>query len=110
MMPRMQKIGRHKTKIRRGGGKVHVKYWNTEVVVWDKEMSLVTLDSGGWRTATTKTRMNQAAREFGLDYYVQQRKFEWFVRTSIGVLEFRDGMTFPVLPHVWGSKGENNDT
>lgn len=53
----------------------------------------VILNSGGWRTVTTKTRMNQAANQFGLGYGVYQRKGEWFVDTPDGqTLEFKDGM------------------
>lgn len=43
----------------------------------------VTVDSGGWRTVTTKDRINRFA-----PVHVQQRRGEWYV----GDGAFRDGM------------------
>ena len=42
----------------------------------------IRLNSGGHRTYTTKTRMNQAARQFVLGFTVWQKNFEWFVTIS----------------------------
>lgn len=39
----------------------------------------IKLDTGGYRTVTTKRRMNQAAREFNLPYSVWQKDYEWYV-------------------------------
>ncbi len=49
-------------------GNVRVIYHATPVVEFNGKG--VTLDTGGWWTATTKKRMNQAARFFSLDFYV----------------------------------------
>jgi len=56
----------------------------------------VTLNSGGWRTVTTKARMNQAANQFGLEYTVYQEKDDWFVQ--IGGWE--NGQTLPFEDHM----------
>lgn len=60
-------------------GALCVRYHQT--VVWQRtaEGSII-LRTGGWRTATTKTRMNQAFNQFGPAYYsVYQKKGDWFV-------------------------------
>ena len=59
-------------------GSIEVKYHSTTVVHVDKD-GTITLNHGGWMTATTKARMNEAADEFGLGYSVYQEKGKWFV-------------------------------
>lgn len=54
-----------------------VKYHNTVVVKFDYEK--IILDNGGYMTATTKRRMNQAAETFRLGYKVRQIKGDWYV-------------------------------
>lgn len=78
-MGTMNRIGKTATSIeRKQGGLVSVRYHSTEVVRVAAD-GTVTLNTGGWRTATTKARMNQAANEFGLGYMVYQEKGDWFV-------------------------------
>lgn len=38
------------------------------------------LNSGGWRTATTKKRMNQFAEAMALRWRVYQHRGEWYVQ------------------------------
>jgi len=54
-----------------------VRYHNTDVVV--VKNGEVTLNTGGWKTVTTKRRMNQAANQFGLGYHVYQERHAWYV-------------------------------
>lgn len=54
-----------------------ITYWNTDVVRFSDDK--IVLNSGGYRTATTKLRMNQASNQYGLGYYVAQIKGVWFV-------------------------------
>jgi hypothetical protein len=76
---------------------VSVRYHATEVVRVDRGTGLVVLNSGGWRTPTTKTRMNQASRQFDLGYLVSQIQGEWRVQLPDGVsIPFEDGMTLVV--------------
>jgi hypothetical protein len=82
------------TSIMATGERLSVRYHNTIVVDREPDGTIV-LDSGGWRTATTKLRMNQAANQFGLGFYVSQRKGDWFVTLRCGTeLPFHDGITF----------------
>lgn len=94
-MSRRDIIGKHKTIVEsnRETGVLSVRYHNTEVVRRGPD-GMITLNTGGWRTKTTKTRMNQASIEFGLGFYVYQENFGWFV-------EFPDGsaLEFPGLPN-----------
>jgi hypothetical protein len=72
-------------------GQTRVTYHSTVIVAWNAEA--VTLDSGGWQTVTTKRKMNQAAKQFGLGFSVFQRDHEWFVTTPSGeTLPFYDGI------------------
>ncbi len=98
-MPQQQLLGKTATTISRDpvSGETVVTYHNTVVVSFDRET--VTLDSGGYRTATTKTRMNQAASQFGLGFLVFQKGGDWYVRPRElgGDLDFHDGITFNYL-------------
>ncbi len=67
-----------------------VKYHATEVVIFSNDTIL--LDSGGWRTVTTKTRMNQASNQYGLGYQVYQKDHVWYVDFKGQSLRFDDGM------------------
>ena len=58
-------------------GRITVVYQNTRVV--DATPEHITLDTGGWKTVTTKLRMNRASTQFNLGYTVYQQKGQWFV-------------------------------
>lgn len=58
-------------------GRLTVVYHSTPVV--ERTETEIVLDTGGWFTQTTKTRMNQASSQFGLRYQVYQKNFQWFV-------------------------------
>jgi hypothetical protein len=99
-MAQQHKIGQHRTKVAQDGNTTVVTYHTTQIVtvVHDgSNESTVVLDSDGWRSSTTKTRMNQTAIQFGLDYRVYQRNSRWFVdvgRPSTASIPFVDGMKF----------------
>lgn len=53
----------------------------------------VILDSDGYHTNTTKTRINDALEFWGAQARVFQDDFAWFVRLGDGaIVEFADGM------------------
>jgi len=76
-------------------GSLEVFYHNTCVVTRRADGTIV-LRTGGWRTATTRTRQNQASNQFGLGYNVQQKDGNWLVHYKGATLAF-DGMEL-VLP------------
>lgn len=82
------------TNIYTSNGRTQVFYHGTCVVEFDSMR--ITLRTGGWRSATTKTRMNQAANQFDLGYHVYQKDHDWYVSRENTVLEFNgDTLTMP---------------
>ena len=107
-MPSMNKLSSYRTTFETDGERGSVTYVNTRIVAWDGDN--VTLNSGGWQTATTKRKMAQAANQFGLGFTVAQRNGEWFVirlgRSPDGyasamaehgalTIPYHDGISFP---------------
>ena len=80
-----------------GQGRMY-SYHRTAVVVV-REDGTIRLDSGGWKTATTRTAMNQASHQDCLGFKVFQRDFEWFVSWQGHDIEFKDGMILTHVPH-----------
>jgi len=90
-MTKLSEVGTHATTVFTDtDGMTKVIFHQTAVVKWDH--NFIVLDSGGWLTNTTKTRMNQASNQFRLGFQVFQKDFEWFVRFRGEVLEFDDEM------------------
>lgn len=96
---RRDQIGTHKTSVYTDShGTLCVKYHQTVIAKRDSN-GKITLDSGGWKTATTKMRMNQALRVWGTEYYVCQIKHVWYVHVNKGngvhrrIYEYYDGVT-----------------
>jgi hypothetical protein len=85
-MAQQTKLGKLATRIIRQGEWTLVKYHDTVVVSFNDKW--IVLDTGGWFTPTTKTRMNQASNQFGLGYQVYQREGEWNVCYGTGKLTF----------------------
>jgi hypothetical protein len=61
-------------------------YHNTEVV--HATPQTITLQTGGWFTATTKTRMNQASNQYDLGYEVFQKARLWYVNFKGETIRF----------------------
>ena len=55
-----------------------VRYHDTDIVIISEHV--ITLDTGGWFTPTTKRRMNEASKEFNLGFTVYQLDGLWYVR------------------------------
>lgn len=90
-MTQQQRIGRTATSVSGDGeGNTEIRYHSTRVVTFNED--LIVLDSGGWYSNTTKTRMNQASNTFNLGYQVFQRKHHWYVDFG--------GKTFPYVNHM----------
>ena len=67
-----------------------VRLHNTDILIF-KPNGLVTYNSGGWKTVTTKARMN----EYGASgVYIQQIKSVWHIRAGEQESIFFDGITF----------------
>jgi len=68
-----------------------VTYHNTAVVKLINDRYAV-LNSGGYRTNTTKRRMNQASLQYALGFEVYQVNFVWYVSIGNEVCEYYDGI------------------
>ena len=99
-MAQTQTIGKTATKVfTNEEGEKCVKYHNTIVFKTNFEKNLIILNSGGWRTVTTKLRINQALNQFNLDYGVFQKNYEWFVKNykNSEVVPFLDGIELIIV-------------
>jgi hypothetical protein len=83
------KISRYATSVQTNP--LRVVYHSTCIV--EVKGDEIILCSGGWETVTTKRKMNQAAREFGLGYSVYAVKGIWYVDAgNLVKVPFVDGM------------------
>jgi len=82
--------GRSSSMILHSDGSISVRYHDTDVVTWRPDGDIV-LDSGGWRSVTTKARINEYA-----PCYVTQHRGLWTVHYgengSKQSYTFADGM------------------
>ena len=74
-------------------GYIGIKLWDTIICAIDTEKRYFTVNSGGWRTPTTKSRLHVIIQNLkGFGYGLRQRKGEWYLITPEGEVNFRDGM------------------
>ena len=85
---------------RRSGGGIGLRLHSTDVVTWWPD-GRVTLNSGGWKTATTKDRIGYAAR-------IHQERGQWYVTVRGKCYLFRDGMTIGPRGGVTGAPPEGS--
>lgn len=86
---------------RRDDETIALKLHATDVVTYHKS-GRVTLNSGGWRTATTKARMNEFS-----PLRVSQDKGSWYVYGGGGVVPYAEGITFDPLVGKFKGQGED---
>ena len=79
---RKRKLSNNTYLVVRDDGGYGVKLHDTEVVIHYKDK--IVLNSGGWRTVTTKERMNSFS-----PFCVYQKDYQWFVDGK----PFKDHMT-----------------
>ena len=83
-------IGTHKTSVVNDNNITMVCYHSTPVVkITDTE---IILNTGGWYTATTKRRMNQASKSYGLGFAVYQVNHSWYVDYKGDTIPYEDNM------------------
>ena len=90
------KLSNYATTVFKEDGWYKVVYHSTCIVKWNEKH--IVLDNGGYMTATTKKKMNQAANQFDLGFQVYQENFDWFVDITsnnmftCGTVDFRSNM------------------
>ena len=87
------------TSVRHDNGAIICRYHNTDIV--KVEAGTVTLNSGGWRTVTTKRRMNQCFEEWGIPLRIFQSNFEWYIQQEGAARShpFLENMTITFKAH-----------
>ena len=85
-MSQQYKIGTHKTSVFNEDSIMKVCYHNTIVVSFDNKE--IKLNTGGWFTNTTKTRMNQTSNQFNLGFRVYQKNYNWYVEYDNKIYSF----------------------
>lgn len=70
------------------GGSIGLQFHRTVVLRYQADGTFV-LDAAGFRTSTTKERMNQA---LPAGFRIFQRDHEWNLQTPLGDLSYFDGM------------------
>ena len=89
------------TRLVRDGDGLAIRLHDTNVVTFNPDGS-VTLDSGGWRTVTTKARMNEYA-----PCRVSQDRGQWYVSTDGETrVVYADGITIMPDGTVTGAGGD----
>lgn len=79
-MPQMSRISRNNTRIVIDSDGTREVHLHRTCIVRVEPDGTIVLYTGGWLTATTVARMNQAANEWGLDYSAGRRGGEFSVR------------------------------
>lgn len=91
-MAQTRRLSKNNTKVFQGPYGLNVRFHDT-IIIQKKLDGTIVLDSGGWRTVTTKTRINQFANEYcGGRFGVYQKKGEWYL--TFPYLEWRDDVPF----------------
>ena len=92
----MQTIGTHRTTcaslVDNDSNRVLMVTYHSTPVVKVINDRYVVLNSGGYRTNTTKRRMNQASLQYSLGYEVYQVNFQWYVSIGNQISEYHDGI------------------
>jgi hypothetical protein len=97
-MPQQYKIGKYNTTVRMEDNTTIVTLYNTDIVKVSYDS--IILNTGGWDTPTTKTRMNQTSNQFNLGFRVYQKNYSWFVDYNGETLQFSDNkITLRRLAH-----------
>lgn len=93
---RSRAIANNTTLVDQGEGVIGLRLHSTVVVVFNDSGHII-LSTGGYRTVTTKDRLNRVVRAHGWSIFCKAR--EWFVSHRTGAtFEFEDGFTIPPAP------------
>jgi len=86
-LQRWRKIGNN-TYLKRRGEDIAIKYHKTDIITFHPDKG-VTVNVGGWKTITTKQRLN----DYLENVYISQKNNVWYVSANNGdEYYYRDGM------------------
>ena len=72
----------------------------TAIAVYDHNLKAIKLNSGGYTTNTTKSRLNAILEEVKFGARVFQKNFNWFISYNNEVKSFFDGMILIDANHL----------
>ena len=72
----------------------------TAIAVYDHNTQAVKLNTGGWQSNTTKSRLNAILSEVKYGCSVFQKNFDWFVSFNNQTRDFVDGMILIDANHL----------
>ena len=64
----------------------------TAIAVYDHNTQALKLNTGGWQSVTTKSRLNAILSELIAGARVFQKNFNWYVKYNFATHNFFDGM------------------
>ena len=64
----------------------------TAIAVYDHNTNAIKLNTGGWQSVTTKSRLNAILSELKCGFRVFQKDFDWYLSTNHQTVDFWDGM------------------
>ena len=64
----------------------------TAIAVWDHKNEAVKLNTGGWHSNTTKSRLNAILDQVMYGARVYQKAFDWYLSYNNQTHDFNDGM------------------
>ena len=64
----------------------------TAIAVYDHNTNALKLNTGGWQTVTTKSRLNAILSQLITGASVFQRNWNWFINYNNVTHDFNDGM------------------
>ena len=76
------------TRVQRRGDKIAIKYHDTDIMLFSE--NVIIMDCEGWRTSTTKMRLND---NLPSPWYVYQEKNQWYLNyANKDTFVFEDGI------------------
>ena len=64
----------------------------TAIAVYDHNTQALKLNTGGWHSVTTKSRLNAILQELIAGARVFQKQFDWYLSYNNQTVDFWDGM------------------
>ena len=69
-----------------------VVLYNTAIATYDHNTQALKLNTGGWHSVTTKSRLNAILQELIAGARVFQHQFNWYLSYNNSTHDFNDGM------------------
>lgn len=92
-MAQQQQVGSvHTTVHTNEFGEIQCIYHKTKVASYNPSDGIIVLNTGGYFTATTKTRMNQFSNQYNLKFKVYAKRGDWFVSIGSKIVLFQNGV------------------